>query len=64
MLVLLVSCFKFKKLYRYFIILAAINKAAEPWGLACMRYEIRNMTMPARVQEAMQVSLDYRLLFL
>uniref|UniRef100_A0A914YJG6 Band 7 domain-containing protein n=1 Tax=Panagrolaimus superbus TaxID=310955 RepID=A0A914YJG6_9BILA len=36
-------------------IVYAINKAAEPWGLVCMRYEIRNMTMPARVQEAMQV---------
>jgi regulator of protease activity HflC (stomatin/prohibitin superfamily) len=39
-------------------IVEAINKAAEPWGLICMRYEIRNMTMPARVQEAMQMQVE------
>uniref|UniRef100_A0AC35FPU3 Band 7 domain-containing protein n=1 Tax=Panagrolaimus sp. PS1159 TaxID=55785 RepID=A0AC35FPU3_9BILA len=39
-------------------IVYAINKAAEPWGLVCMRYEIRNMTMPARVQEAMQMQVE------
>jgi regulator of protease activity HflC (stomatin/prohibitin superfamily) len=37
-------------------IVKSINQASEePWGLVCMRYEIRNMTMPSRVQEAMQV---------
>ncbi|KAH7728341.1 CRE-STL-1 protein [Aphelenchoides avenae] len=39
-------------------IVEAINKAAEPWGITCMRYEIRNMTMPARVQEAMQMQVE------
>lgn len=39
-------------------IVDAINKAAEPWGLICMRYEIRTMTMPARVQEAMQMQVE------
>lgn len=36
-------------------IVESINKAAEPWGLQCMRYEIRDMTMPIKIQEAMQV---------
>uniref|UniRef100_A0A7E4VJP7 PHB domain-containing protein n=1 Tax=Panagrellus redivivus TaxID=6233 RepID=A0A7E4VJP7_PANRE len=39
-------------------IVEAINKAAEPWGLVSMRYEIRNMTMPARIQEAMQMQVE------
>uniref|UniRef100_A0AC35TIW3 PHB domain-containing protein n=1 Tax=Rhabditophanes sp. KR3021 TaxID=114890 RepID=A0AC35TIW3_9BILA len=39
-------------------IVLAINKAAEPWGLICLRYEIRNMTMPARIQEAMQMQVE------
>jgi len=39
-------------------IVEAINKAAEPWGLVCMRYEIRNMTMPERIQEAMQMQVE------
>jgi len=39
-------------------IVEAINKAAEPWGLVCMRYEIRTMTMPARIQEAMQMQVE------
>ncbi|EPB65136.1 SPFH/Band 7/PHB domain protein, partial [Ancylostoma ceylanicum] len=36
-------------------IVTAINKAAEPWGIKCMRYEIRDMHMPAKIQEAMQM---------
>ncbi|TKR59596.1 hypothetical protein L596_029244 [Steinernema carpocapsae] len=39
-------------------IVESINKAAEPWGLICMRYEIRDMTMPAKVQEAMQMQVE------
>lgn len=39
-------------------IVEAINKAAEPWGLVCLRYEIRDMTMPKKVQEAMQVRIE------
>ncbi|VDN53397.1 unnamed protein product, partial [Dracunculus medinensis] len=39
-------------------IVDAINKAAEPWGLQCMRYEIRDMTMPAKIQEAMQMQVE------
>ncbi|KAL3090079.1 hypothetical protein niasHS_006531 [Heterodera schachtii] len=39
-------------------IVASINKAAEPWGMVCLRYEIRNMNMPAKVQEAMQMQVE------
>ncbi|KHN88993.1 Stomatin-like protein 2, mitochondrial [Toxocara canis] len=39
-------------------IVEAINKAAEPWGLQCMRYEIRDMTMPVKIQEAMQMQVE------
>ncbi|VDM82211.1 unnamed protein product, partial [Strongylus vulgaris] len=53
-------------------IVAAINKAAEPWGIRCMRYEIRrllihlvlavsmprDMHMPAKIQEAMQMQVE------
>ncbi|KAM3720595.1 Stomatin-like protein [Dirofilaria immitis] len=39
-------------------IVESINKAAEPWGLQCMRYEIRDMTMPIKIQEAMQMQVE------
>jgi len=39
-------------------IVDAINKAAEPWGLSCMRYEIRDMKMPQKIQEAMQMQVE------
>uniref|UniRef100_A0A915AIU2 Band 7 domain-containing protein n=3 Tax=Parascaris univalens TaxID=6257 RepID=A0A915AIU2_PARUN len=39
-------------------IVEAINKAADPWGLQCMRYEIRDMTMPVKIQEAMQMQVE------
>lgn len=39
-------------------IVEALNRAAEPWGMICMRYEIRTMTMPARIQEAMQMQVE------
>jgi len=35
-----------------------INKAAEAWGIACLRYEIRDITLPKRVQEAMQMQVE------
>ncbi len=40
------------------IVSDAINKAAEPWGLLCMRYEIRDMKMPQKIQEAMQMQVE------
>uniref|UniRef100_A0A2P2I1H1 Stomatin-like protein 2 n=1 Tax=Hirondellea gigas TaxID=1518452 RepID=A0A2P2I1H1_9CRUS len=39
-------------------IVHAINKAADAWGITCLRYEIRDITLPARVQEAMQMQVE------
>ncbi|KAI6181973.1 Stomatin-like protein 2, mitochondrial [Aphelenchoides fujianensis] len=39
-------------------IVEALNKAADPWGIKCMRYEIRTMTMPERIQQAMQSQVE------
>uniref|UniRef100_A0A1I7XP84 PHB domain-containing protein n=1 Tax=Heterorhabditis bacteriophora TaxID=37862 RepID=A0A1I7XP84_HETBA len=39
-------------------IVTAINRAAEPWGITCMRYEIRDMHMPSKIQEAMQMQVE------
>ncbi|GMR52397.1 hypothetical protein PMAYCL1PPCAC_22592 [Pristionchus mayeri] len=39
-------------------IVLAINEAAKPWGVQCMRYEIKNMTMPSKIQEAMQMQVE------
>jgi len=38
-------------------IVQAINKAAEAWGITCLRYEIRDITLPTKVQEAMQMQV-------
>ncbi|KAH9497309.1 Stomatin-like protein 2, mitochondrial [Dermatophagoides farinae] len=39
-------------------IVESINLASNSWGLTCMRYEIRDITLPARVQEAMQMQVE------
>lgn len=39
-------------------IVEAINSASKSWGLTCLRYEIRDITLPARVQEAMQMQVE------
>ncbi|XP_048736175.2 stomatin-like protein stl-1 [Ostrea edulis] len=39
-------------------IVDSINKASEPWGISCLRYEIRDMTLPLRIQEAMQMQVE------
>lgn len=39
-------------------IVEAINHASSSWGLTCMRYEIRDITLPSRVQEAMQMQVE------
>jgi len=36
-------------------ILEGIKESAAPWGLICLRYEIRTMTMPPEIQRAMKV---------
>eukprot|EP00096_Caligus_rogercresseyi_P009583 TRINITY_DN3278_c0_g1_i4.p1 TRINITY_DN3278_c0_g1~~TRINITY_DN3278_c0_g1_i4.p1 ORF type:complete len:352 (-),score=79.70 TRINITY_DN3278_c0_g1_i4:95-1150(-) len=39
-------------------IVAAINQAADAWGITCLRYEIRDIRMPTRVQDAMQMQVE------
>jgi len=39
-------------------IVEQINQASTAWGIQCMRYEIRDIRMPARVQEAMQMQVE------
>lgn len=39
-------------------IVDAINKAAEAWGISCLRYEIRDIKLPSRVHEAMQMQVE------
>lgn len=36
----------------------SINKASEAWGMTCLRYEIRDIKLPPRVQEAMQMQVE------
>lgn len=38
-------------------IVAAINQAAQTWGIQCMRYEIKNITPPATVLKAMELQV-------
>ncbi|CAD7076960.1 unnamed protein product [Hermetia illucens] len=39
-------------------IVDAINKASEAWGITCLRYEIRDIRLPTRVHEAMQMQVE------
>lgn len=39
-------------------IVHSINKASEAWGMTCLRYEIRDIKLPPRVQEAMQMQVE------
>lgn len=39
-------------------IVQAINVASEAWGIQCMRYEIRDIKLPERIQEAMQMQVE------
>ncbi|MCL4121450.1 UNVERIFIED_CONTAM: hypothetical protein GTU68_011700 [Idotea baltica] len=39
-------------------IVKAINKASEAWGITCLRYEIRDMKLPQRIQDAMQMQVE------
>lgn len=40
------------------IIVSAINNATSSWGISCLRYEIRDIKLPSRVQEAMQLQVE------
>lgn len=39
-------------------IVEAINKASEAWGIQCLRYEIRDIKLPQRIHEAMQMQVE------
>lgn len=39
-------------------IVESINKASSAWGIACLRYEIRDIKLPPRVQDAMQMQVE------
>ncbi|CAF0898349.1 unnamed protein product [Brachionus calyciflorus] len=39
-------------------IVDSINKAANAWGINCLRYEIKDVKLPERVQEAMQMQVE------
>lgn len=39
-------------------IVESINKASEAWGITCLRYEILDIKLPDRVQEAMQMQVE------
>ncbi|XP_060585416.1 stomatin-like protein stl-1 [Ruditapes philippinarum] len=39
-------------------IVETLNKAADAWGINCLRYEIKNIELPKKVQEAMQMQVE------
>lgn len=39
-------------------IVESINKASAAWGISCLRYEIRDIKLPGRVHEAMQMQVE------
>ncbi|XP_057307087.1 stomatin-like protein stl-1 isoform X2 [Hydractinia symbiolongicarpus] len=39
-------------------IVEAINHAAQVWGIRCLRYEIRDIQLPAKVRESMQMQVE------
>jgi len=39
-------------------IIEALNQAGSEWGIKCMRYEMRDMTLPSKVQESMQMQVE------
>uniref|UniRef100_A0A914CN81 Band 7 domain-containing protein n=1 Tax=Acrobeloides nanus TaxID=290746 RepID=A0A914CN81_9BILA len=39
-------------------IVEGIKDASEPWGIVCLRYEIRTMNMPPEIQKAMKMQVE------
>jgi len=39
-------------------IVEAINQAGQVWGIRCLRYEIRDIQLPAKVRESMQMQVE------
>ncbi|XP_065649563.1 stomatin-like protein 2, mitochondrial [Hydra vulgaris] len=40
------------------MIVEAINSAAKVWGIRCLRYEIRDIQLPEKVRESMQMQVE------
>jgi len=40
------------------LIVEAINAAATVWGIRCLRYEIRDIQLPSKVRESMQMQVE------
>ncbi|XP_033215047.1 stomatin-like protein 2, mitochondrial [Belonocnema kinseyi] len=39
-------------------IVESINKASQAWGITCLRYEIRDIRLPPRIHDAMQMQVE------
>uniref|UniRef100_A0A1I8HHX9 PHB domain-containing protein n=1 Tax=Macrostomum lignano TaxID=282301 RepID=A0A1I8HHX9_9PLAT len=39
-------------------IVETINQASEPWGINCLRYEIRDIILPPKIKDAMQTQVE------
>ncbi|CAL8092772.1 unnamed protein product [Calicophoron daubneyi] len=39
-------------------IVTVLGKAAAPWGIECLRYEIRDIQLPQKIKEAMQMQVE------
>ncbi|KAM7538148.1 hypothetical protein Aperf_G00000079424 [Anoplocephala perfoliata] len=51
------NVFKEREALNYSIV-RSICKAAEPWGIECLRYEIRDIQLPAKIKDAMQMQVE------
>ncbi|KAM3183238.1 sugar transporter-like protein [Hymenolepis weldensis] len=51
------NVFKEREALNYSIV-RAICKAAEPWGIECLRYEIRDIQLPSKIKDAMQMQVE------
>ena len=38
-------------------IVQSINQASDEWGIRCLRYEIKDIHVPPRVKESMQMQV-------
>lgn len=41
-------------------IVHSINQASDEWGIRCLRYEIKDIHVPPRVKESMQMQVSRR----
>lgn len=50
--------FRERELLNTNIVMAINNASEDAWGIQCLRYEIRDIQVPKRVQEAMQMQVE------